>query len=174
MAAEPVDHTQERITAAKEDIAAERYDAASRALLAIVCGAREVRNKDDLERCPSPAFVNTAEAWGLLGELALKNKLQLASNDWSAAQRLVVRWGDSKEPGLELAEIALDRAVRQSGSVKYALSLATTREKLQKLGPAFDAFVKVLESSSGAHRQRGDGRRCTVHRDIRLERGRRK
>jgi hypothetical protein len=63
-----------------------------------------------------------------------------------------VRWGGSKEPGLEVAQIALDRAVRQSGSVKYAFQLGTTCQKLRKYGPALDAFAKVLASGDG-HRK---------------------
>jgi hypothetical protein len=149
------DQTDQRIKAAKEDIAAQHFGAASRALLAIVCGERNIHGQEDLARCPASPFVNTAEAWGLLGDLALKGRLELSQTEWSAAQRVVTRWGNERRDGaqLELAEIALSHATRQSASPKYALALATTREKLHRCGAALDAFAKVLESSSYAHRK---------------------
>src|SRR6185295_13854390 len=61
------DHTQERIAAAKADMNEGHDGAASRALLSIVCGDRAIHGADDLARCPSTPFVNTAEAWALIG-----------------------------------------------------------------------------------------------------------
>jgi hypothetical protein len=147
------DHTQERITAAKADIDAERFGAASHALLAIVCGNRAVRGADDLARCPATPFVNTAEAWGLIGELALKNRLEVAQTEWGAARRVVTRWeGRANGAQLEVADIALAHATRLSASAKYAFELATTRDKLRHYGPALEAYAKVLESGTRSHR----------------------
>ena len=146
------DHTQERITAAKTDMAEGRDAAASRALLAIVCGDRVVHGADDLARCPTTPFVNTAEAWGLIGELALSNRLEVTQTEWGAARRVVTRWdGHANGAQLEIADVALTHATRLSASAKYAFQLATTREKLRRYGPALEAFAKVLESSSRAH-----------------------
>ena len=162
------DHTQERITAAKADIAGERYGAASRALVAIVCADRVVHGWEDLARCPATPFVNTAEAWGLIGELALQDKLELAQTEWGAARRVVVRWdGRTKGAQLEVAEVALSHATRLSASPKYAFQLATTRDKLRRYGPALEAFAKVLESQSSAHRKEAleGASRCVVYFD---------
>jgi hypothetical protein len=162
------DHTQERITAAKADMADGHDAAASRALLSIVCGERVVRGAEDLARCPATPFVNTAEAWGLVGELALRNKLELAQAEWGGARRIVSRWdGHANNGQLEVAEIALTHATRLSASPKYAFQLATTRDKLRRYGPALEAFAKVLESSSGAHRRDAleGAARCIVYFD---------
>jgi len=143
------DHTQERITAAKADIAEERYAAASHALLAIVCSDRSVHDAEDLARCPSTPFVNTAEAWGLIGELALQSKLEMNVSEVAAARRVVARWdGHVKGAQLEVADVALTQATRLSASSKYAFELATTRDKLRRFGPALEAYAKVLESGA--------------------------
>jgi hypothetical protein len=148
------DHTQERIAAAKADMAEGHDGAASHALLSIVCGDRPVHGAEDLARCPATPFVNTAEAWGLIGELALGNKLEVAQTEWGAARRVVTRWeGHANGAQLEIAEIALAHATRLSASPKYAFQLATTRDKLRRYGPALEAFAKVLESSSTSHRR---------------------
>lgn len=153
-AAKIEDHTQERITAAKADIAGEHYAAASRALLAIVCGDRPVHGPEDLARCPSTPFVNTAEAWGLIGELALQNKLEVMTSEWGAARRIVTRWdGHTNGAQLEIADVALTQATRLSASSKYAFELAKTRDKLRRFGPALEAYAKALDSSpSRLHR----------------------
>jgi len=162
------DHTEERITAAKADIHEERYGPASHALLAIVCGERVVHGAEDLARCPATPFVNTAEAWGLIGELALHGKLELTQTEWGAARRVVVRWdGHTGNTQLEVADVALSHATRLSASPKYAFQLATTRDKLRRFGPALEAFAKVLESPSGTHRKEAleGAARCITHTD---------
>jgi hypothetical protein len=147
------DHTQERIAAAKVDITEGHYDAASHALLAIVCGDRIVHGWEDLARCPATPFVNTSEAWALIGELALDNHLELAQTEWGAARRVVTKWdGHTKGVQLEVAEVALAHATRLSASPKYAFQLATTRDKLHRYGPALEAYAKVLDSGGRTHR----------------------
>src|SRR5580765_6105290 len=109
------DHTQERIAAAKADMKEGHDGAASRALLSIVCGDRAIHGADDLARCPAPPFVNTAEAWALIGELALKNRLEVGQTEWGAARRVVARWdGHANGTQLELADVALTHAARLS------------------------------------------------------------
>ena len=51
-----------------------------------------------------------------------------------------------------------------SASPKYAFQLATTRDKLRRYGPALEAFAKVLESQSNAHRREAleGAARCIV------------
>jgi hypothetical protein len=162
------DHTQERITAAKADMTEGRDAAASRALLAIVCGERVVHGAEDLARCPATPFVNTAEAWALIGDLALRNRLELAQAEWGGARRIVTRWdGHASSGQLEVAEVALTQATRLSASPKYAFQLATTRDKLRRYGPALEAFAKVLESSPTSHRRDAleGAARCIVYFD---------
>src|SRR5262245_31202992 len=118
------DHTQERIAAAKADMKEGHDGAASHALLSIVCGERPIHGAEDLARCPATPFVNTAEAWALIGELALKNRLEIAQTEWGAARRVVTRWdGQASGSQLEIADIALTHATRLSASGKYAYEL---------------------------------------------------
>ena len=162
------DHTQERIAAAKTDIAEGREAAASHALLSIVCGDRVVHGAEDLARCPATPFVNTAEAWALIAQLAMDNKLEVVQTEWGAARRVVGRWdGHTNSAQMELAEVALTHATRLSASPKYAFQLATTRDKLRRYGPALEAFAKVLESSSTSHRNAAleGAARCITHSD---------
>src|SRR5262245_48915015 len=114
------DHTEERIAAAKADMKEGRDGAASHALMSIVCGDRAIHGAEDLARCPATPFVNTAEAWALIGELALKNRLEIAQTEWGAARRVVTRWDGHPNNGqLEVAEVALTHAMRLSASAKY-------------------------------------------------------
>ncbi len=146
-AAPIVDHTTERIRAARDAIGHQRLDVASSILLAIVCGDRTIDGDADLARCSPPPGIDATEAWGLIGRLALSGDLVLEGRDWSAAQRIVSRWDHADRMQLAVAEIALARATAsitaQTSEWLYALGLAQQRRK--ECGRALPNFVKVLE-----------------------------
>jgi hypothetical protein len=157
-AAPVVDRTAERIAAAREDIAAERWDAAARALLAIVCGDREVTGESDLARCVPAPGMDATEAWGLLGQLALDGHVVLRASEWTAAQRVVSRWsqlnGEATRDDLQLgvAEIAFSRATvsQTSHTTQWLYELGVVQQKRKRFGRAVGTFVKVLDANSSA------------------------
>jgi hypothetical protein len=118
------------LAAVKADIAHERWEPASAALLQIVCGKQPVHVAADFAKCTSDA----SEAWGLVGDVALGRNFVFSDADPKDELQPI--------PQLEAADVAYTRAAAHSNAPRFVYMLGLAQEHLRHWPAAFATFVK--------------------------------
>jgi hypothetical protein len=140
----PVDLTGLRVEEARAQIDAHHFDEASTSLIAIVCPSAQT----DLQKCGPPATGAGAEAWALIGQLAVERKLVTTSYGWMGARHVVDRWSHTKNDSLlAVAELAYSRATSFPSRDERAwlIALGTVRASRGHHEDALRTFIKILD-----------------------------